>query len=158
MSITRLIVLIIFTSCATLSTVSLLVSRTADLLANPFTPYTDLLGKDGGAVLARGFECRMADYADLPGLDCIRAMPSGTFSSVEILIRYGIVERINVHIRDGEIRAGDLAHWCGMSAMQSLDVSQRCWSNAVAARTLPEAQGFSYFTPLTSLSFWTAPL
>jgi hypothetical protein len=108
--------------------------------------------------MASGFECRMADYANLPGLNCTREMPSGAFSSVEILLRYGIVEGIDFHIRDGEIRAGDLAHFCGMSAMKSLSVSQRCWSNAVATWTLPEEQGFSYFIPLASVSFRTAPL
>jgi len=150
-----LIALIVLGACA-LPTMSVALLSKSSGLQNSFSPYLELLGQGRSAVVERGFDCRMADYAFLPAEYCI-LMEVGSFSSVGILVKDGVAQRIDFTVRDGGARIGDLALLCEIAKEQWANTPALCAPDTYMTVRLAENRRFSYLLPVRMVSFATTP-
>lgn len=83
-------------------------------LPEPFSAFADVYpgqSVDPLKLEARGFACRdntLPSPADI-SQDCQRTLPGGMFSQINLMIWDGVVQRLDLKVRENGLNIGDLA-------------------------------------------------
>jgi hypothetical protein len=122
--------------------------------ASPFAPYAGVMpGSSRAEALNAGFVCddRQPDY-------CSRRVNDTYFTSISITCAENRVAQTQFMIRDGALRIGDLPYFARQPDVRFSRHAVRFSWETVSASAQVDSGRFSYFTPLTSITFTVSPL